>query len=146
MIDAARLLREEDVAWRRLGEVFEQIPHDRFEEPTLTPQGWSPKDAMFHLGGWMGDCAEQLERMRNGTFCLTDETRETIEQQNQAWFEVSRTMSPADVRERFAEARRRMIEAFEALDDPTPEAVEWFEESGALHHPKHIADLDRMGA
>jgi len=45
------------------------------------------------------------------------------------------------VRAGFLEARRRMVEAFGALDVVTPEAVEWFEESGALHYAKHVDDL-----
>ncbi len=28
-----------------------------------------------------------------------------------------------------------------ALDGVTPVAVEWFEESGALHYAKHVEDL-----
>lgn len=141
MIDGPRLLREEQHAWEGLWVCFERIPDERFEEPTLTPEGWSPKDAMFHVAGWMADCAEQLQRMSAGTFEATEETRETIERQNQAWFEISRTMSPADVRAGFTAARERMIEAFDALSEITPDAVEWFEESGALHYAKHVGDL-----
>jgi hypothetical protein len=141
MIDGARLLREEQDAGDALWRCFERIPDGRIEEPTLTPEGWSPKDAMFHVAGWMEDCAQQLERMREGSFDATEETRDTIERQNQAWFEISRTMSPVEVRAGFTAARDRMIEAFGALPEITPEAVEWFEESGALHYAKHVEDL-----
>jgi len=139
--DASRLLHEEADAWARLGSIFAQVPEERFEEPTLTPEGWSPKDAMFHVGGWMRDCAVQLGHIAAGVFDPTEETREAIERQNRAWFEVSRSMSPADVRAGFLDARRRMVEAFGALDEATPEAVEWFEESGALHYETHVEDL-----
>jgi hypothetical protein len=139
--DLQRLLREEDNAWRDLDRRFELVGDDRFEEPTLTPEGWSPKDAMFHISGWMDDCAAQLGRIRAGAFDPTEETREAIERQNQAWFEISRTMDPADIRAGFAAARQRMIDALSALDEVTPEAVEWFEESGALHYAKHGEDL-----
>ena len=145
MIDAPRLLGEEEAAWRNIWERFEGISEDRFEDPSLTPEGWSPKDAMFHVAAWMDDCGLQLERMRDGSFDPTEETRATIERQNQAWFELSRTMDPADVRSRFATSRRRMVEAFRALglarDEHTSEAIEWFEESGALHYAKHDEDL-----
>lgn len=141
MIDVERLLREEDDAWQALCRHFERIGDERFEEPTLTLEGWSPKDAMFHVAGWMADCAQQLARMRAGRFEAAEETRETIERQNQAWFEMSRTMSPAEVRTGFTAARERMIEAFGGLGEITPEAVEWFEESGALHYAKHVKDL-----
>jgi hypothetical protein len=136
-----RLLREEGEAWRTLAGWFERVPDERFEEPGLTPQGWSPKDAMFHVAGWMADCGEQLERMRDGSFIAAEETRESIERQNQAWFEISRTMHPARVRARFESSRRRMLDAFGSLDELLPEAVEWFEESGALHYRKHAEDL-----
>lgn len=141
MTDLHRLLREEDDAWRDLERWFELASQGRFEEPTLTPDGWSPKDAMFHISGWMDDCAEQLARIRAGVFDPTEVTREAIERQNQAWFEISRTMAPTDVRAGFAASRQRMIDAIGALDEVTPEAVEWFEESGALHYAKHAEDL-----
>lgn len=141
MIDASRPLRDEAEAWSDLLSTFARVPDGRFEEPTLTPGGWSPKDAMFHVAGWMRDCAEQLARMAAGSFDPIDETREAIERQNQRWFEVSRSMSPGDVRTDFVGARERMVGAFASLDDVTPVAVEWFEESGALHYAKHVADL-----
>ncbi|HEY5904665.1 MAG TPA: maleylpyruvate isomerase N-terminal domain-containing protein [Actinomycetota bacterium] len=141
MTDMQHLLREEDDAWRDLDRWFELVGDDRFEKPTLTPEGWSPKDAMFHISGWMDDCAVQLGRIRAGVFDPTEETREAVERQNQAWFEISRTMAPADIRAGFAASHQRMIEAFGALEDVTPEAVEWFEESGALHYAKHAEDL-----
>ena len=141
MSDPSPLLQQEADAWALLTSTFARVPDDRFEEPTLTPEGWSPKDAMFHLAGWMDDCATQLGRIAAGSFDPTEETREAIERQNQRWFERSRSMNPDDVRGDFAEARRRMVEAFGALDDVTPVAVEWFEESGALHYAKHVEDL-----
>ena len=136
-----RLLHEEGEAWLALNAWFDRVSGERFEEPTLTPQGWSPKDAMFHIAGWMADCGEQLERMRDGSFEPGQETRASIERQNRAWFQISRTMPPGDVRERFEASRRRMVAAFAALVELSPAAVEWFEESGALHYPKHADDL-----
>jgi hypothetical protein len=140
-MDVARLLADEDVGWHELNIVFERIPADRFEEPTLTPEGWSPKDAMFHIGAWMADCGVQLERMRAGTFRPDEETRETIERQNQAWYELSRTMEAHDVRVEFASARTRMCEEFGAMTEVTSDAWEWFEESGPLHYAEHLPDL-----
>jgi hypothetical protein len=134
-------LAVEDEAWRELRAEFDRVPVARFEEPTLTPEGWSAKDAMFHVAGWMADCAHQLERMRAGSFDPTEETRESIERQTQAWLELSRTMSPADVGTAFADSHRRMCGAFGELQEPTPDAIEWFEESGALHYAAHARDL-----
>ena len=144
MIDRERLLREEDDAWQLLAERFDAVPEPRFGEPTLTPEGWSPKHAMFHVSGWMADCGEQLTRMRAGTFDPGEESRDAIDRQNEAWFEVSRSMPDGDVRAAFEPSRLRMLEAFRALDEVSPDAVEWFEESGALHYATHAEDLRRF--
>lgn len=141
MTDLHRLLREENEAWGALSRCFDRVGDEGFEEPTLTAEGWSPKDAMFHISGWMADCAVQLGRIREGSFDPTEETSEAIERQNRAWFEISRAMGAPEVRAGFEASRRRMIEAIGTLDEITPEAAEWFEESGALHYAKHAEDL-----
>ena len=53
-MDAPVCWPTEEEGWRRLQAAFARVPEDRFEEPTLTPDGWSPKDAMFHVGGLAG--------------------------------------------------------------------------------------------
>lgn len=141
-MDRSRLLEDEAAQWRALGDVYERIPDDRFEEPSVTPEGWSPKDVMFHLAAWMQDCATQLERMRLGTFDPGEETREAIDRQNDEWFDRSRTMDPQEVRARLEPARRRMVEGLASMPEVTPLAWEWFEESGPLHLAKHVNDLE----
>ena len=140
MTPVEALLAAEDSAWTHLHSCFEQIPRDRFEEPTVTPQGWAPRDVMFHVGAWLADCARVLERIREGTFDREEETAD-IEAQNRAWFEVSRELDPHDVHAGFEGARQKARECLAQLPELTPDAREWFEESGALHYPKHVADL-----
>jgi hypothetical protein len=135
------LIADEASGWKRLVDVFARIPAERFEEPTLTPEGWSPKDAMFHVGAWMNDCGLQLERIRAGSFDPAEETRESIERQNAEWFRHSRMMDPAEVKSGFEAARARMINEFGRMTEVSPEAWEWFEESGSLHYAKHASDL-----
>ena len=50
-------------------------------------------------------------------------------------------MPAAEVRAGFGDGRARMLAAFRALDEVTPDAWEWFEESGPLHYAKHVEDL-----
>ena len=106
----------------------------RFEEPTVTPEGWSPKDVMFHVAAWMADAGLQLERMRAGTFDPSEETPASIQERNGQWFEASRAMEPSDVRVEFSSAHQRMCEELGEMPELTPDAVEWFEESGPLHY------------
>ncbi len=140
-MDVDRLLADEESAWRELCAAFDRIPLERMDEPGLTPDGWSAKDAMFHIGAWMADCAEQLCRMRMGTFEDRVDTAADIERQNREWFELSQTMDPATVRSQFVAARTRVLHEWAELPEVTPAAWEWFEESGTLHYRKHVEDL-----
>jgi hypothetical protein len=139
--DVARLLAEEERGWRELHGLFEALPTDAMEQPDLTPEGWSAKDLMCHIGAWMADCANQLERMRMGTFEDRVDTAEDIERMNREFLEASRMMDVRSVIASYHSARNRMLQEFMALPEITPAAWEWFEESGPLHYAKHVADL-----
>ena len=141
-MDAERLLAEEEEGWRSLREIFARVPPERFEEPTLTPEGWSPKDAMFHVAGWLSDCGWVLERIGRGSFDRAAEDALVTQDVNDAWFVLSRGMEPGEVRAWFAAARERARTRFVALPEVTSEAWEWFDESGPLHYRKHVEDLE----
>jgi hypothetical protein len=129
---------EEEAAWRALLEVFASIPPDRVEESGVTDQGWSPKDVMFHIGAWCAEAANQLERMRMGTF--VDGGTDT-EAKNLEWFETSQRLDVPTVRAELHPARERMLREWRTLGSTTPIAQEWFEESGSLHYAEHVRDL-----
>jgi hypothetical protein len=139
--EAERLAAEEDAAWIELHAAFERVPPDRFEEPRLTSEGWSPKDAMFHVAAWCAEAANQLERMRLGTY-----VREpiSVEALNRAWFEISRSLDVPAVKAGFHAARTRMRQEWCELceqGEPTPIAIEWFIESGHVHFDEHRGHL-----
>jgi len=135
-----RLCEEEDVAWAKLCELLDRLSPEELEDPTLAPEGWSPKDLMFHVGGWLADCGRQLERMRAGTFVDPQDDTEAV---NAEWFELSKTLDLDTVRAEFVSARTRMLHEFGELPEVSAVAQEWFEESGAIHYHKHIEDLER---
>jgi hypothetical protein len=141
-VDAEQLLAEEDAGWRELHDVFASVPPERFGEPGVTPEGWSVKDVMFHVSGWLDEAGSRLEQMRAGTFdASSDPRRESIEQTNRAWFESSRQMDVAAVRQALEPSRERMLNAWAELAEKTPAAWEWFDESGPRHYAEHVKDL-----
>ncbi len=139
-IGAESLLDAEEAAWHELHAELERLTDEEMERPGLTPDGWSVRDVLFHIGAWSADCGMQLERMRMGTW---DEPHEDVERQNREWFELSRTMDLRIVKAEFAAARTRMVVEFGTMPEITPPAVEWFEESGPLHYEEHLVDLRR---
>ncbi len=136
--DIELLLTEEGTAWAALLAAFEAVPPERFEEPTVTPEGWSPKDLMFHVGAWCGECDTQLERMKKGT--IVDESTDT-DARNREFFDTSKGLDAQAVRSELAVSRTRMLEALGRLDQITPTAREWFEETGVIHYGDHVRDL-----
>jgi len=122
--------------------VLAQVPDDRLEEPTLTPEGWSAKDAMFHIGYWLDDCARVLAAISGGTFDASIENALDIQSLNDEGFERSQGMDAVTVRGALPAAREHARTAFAALETITPQAWECFEESGPLHYRKHVEDLD----
>ncbi len=141
-MDVERLLDQEDAGWRALRTEIERLTDEELERPGVTPDGWSVKDVIFHIGAWAADCGVQFERMRMGTWVRPDED---VERQNREWFELSRTMELAVVRVELAAARTRMVAEFGTLPEVTPDAWEWFEETGPLHYGSHLDDVRFWG-
>lgn len=141
--EAERLAAEEDAAWAEIHAAFESIPPERLTEPRLTSEGWSPRDAMFHIAAWCAEAANQLERMRLGTYV---DLRIDSETQNREWFEISKHLDVATVRAELHASRTMMRQEWCELCEtqaPSPDAVEWFEESGHLHYRVHREELLR---
>lgn len=135
--DVERLLTEEEAGWSALLEAFDAVPTERFEEPTVTPEGWSPKDLMFHVGSWCGECDTQMERMRTDRPVDSGDT----DVRNREFFETSKEMDAPSVRAELLASRDRMREGLQKFDQITPSAQEWFCESGAIHYADHVRDL-----
>ena len=132
------LLRAEDEGWAGLLELVGRLTHAQLEEPGYTPDGWSVKDLLWHIGCWSADCARVLERIRMGTF---EEPVYDTDAVNREWFEMSRTLDLATAKAEFMSSRNRMLQEFAALPEITREADEWFEETGPIHYADHVADL-----
>jgi mycothiol maleylpyruvate isomerase-like protein len=137
-MDVARLLEEEERGWLELTEAFGDVAPARFEEPTLNVEGWTPKDAMYHVGRWAEEAATVLGRIAAGTHRETDVDTDRM---NTEWLEEGHGVEADIVRLRFAKGRVAMRQAFEALGDVDATAWEWFEESGPRHYEEHLPDL-----
>jgi len=137
-MDAAGLLAEEERGWLALTEVFGDVSPDRFDEPSVTGEGWSPKDVMYHVAAWSEEAAKVLGRIAAGTHVESDLDIQAL---NERWFEEGRGIEDDVVRIRFAKGRMAMRQVFSALAGVDAQAWEWFEESGPRHYAEHLPDL-----
>lgn len=148
-MDPRRLLDEEAEAWERFSAVAGSIPHERAGEPTVTPDGWSPKDTLFHVAAWLELCADVCEQISAGTWdpaTAEEETPAFVDRINAEQFARARAMTPQEVEVRLARARERARDAFAAIPTVTTDAWGWFEESGPMHYAKHLHDLTAFAA
>ncbi len=85
-----------------------------------------------------------LSEMKAGTWDGRDPSLEPgwVDRVNDEQIERSRTIDPGVARAAWLEERRRMLEAFGALDELSPEADEWFEETGPTHYAGHLPGLE----
>jgi hypothetical protein len=137
-VDVAGLLADEDRGWLELTEAFGDVPPERFDEPSVTDEGWSPKDVMYHVAAWSEEAATVLGRIAAGTHRASDPDTQAL---NEGWFQEGRGFDEDIVRIRFAKGRVAMRQAFSRLADVDANAWEWFEESGPRHYEEHLPDL-----
>lgn len=139
MMDRRReLIDREDAAWAELHDALDAFPPEQLEAPILNEEGWSTRDVMFHIGAWLAEAGRQLERMRMGTFV---EPELDVDELNARWLEVSKSVDGETAKAELMSSRTRMLQALGALPEITPEAQEWFEESGYLHYQEHLPEL-----
>ena len=137
-MDVAGLLADEERGWLELTEVLGDVPPERFDEPSVTDEGWSPKDVMYHVAAWTEEASTVLGRIAAGTHRERDRDTQAL---NEEWFEEGRGLEDDIVRIRFAKGRVAMRQAFSRLADVDANAWEWFDESGPRHYEEHLPDL-----
>jgi hypothetical protein len=134
------LLRAEEQRWNELHGLTAPLSDEQLEQPGYTPDGWSVKDMMWHIACWSADCVRAFDQMRAGTFTgvTIEEDAEVV---NRRWFEQSRGLDVETVKAEWHASRTMMVERFASVDPLTPDADEWFDETGPLHYAKHLTDL-----
>jgi hypothetical protein len=137
------LLRQEAEGWRRIDALVDGLTSEQIERPGYTDAGWSVKDMMWHVAAWSQDTARVLNDMKAGNWDGEDPSQEAgyTDRVNREWFERSRTMRIEEVRSAWYAARERLLESFGALGEVTPDAEEWFDESGPAHYAEHVPGL-----
>jgi hypothetical protein len=137
------LLRAEAEGWEELVAVLARATPERLEEPGLNAEGWSAKDALWHLAYWCEDAGRALAEIREGTFdpAAEPEGSAEVDAINAAELERSRAMALQEVLAEFHRARDGMLERVGELASLTEDAEEWLDESGPLHYAEHLPAL-----
>jgi uncharacterized damage-inducible protein DinB len=134
--------READ-AWASFRAAIERIPRERWEEPGVLP-GWSVKDLLWHVAGWLDSCVRTLDGIRDGRFEPAEWTDEQTDARNAELAEQAREMDVDAVWSGLLDARERVVERWSRLPGADPRAVEDFVEETYEHYEEHLPDLERF--
>lgn len=128
----------EDAGWMEFLDLVESLTAGQMEEPGYFPEGWSVKDLIAHIGSWQAETVQVLEQIRMRTFAGK---RVDVDAMNQEFYEANKDLPLFVVRAECWSARNRMLEEWNALPEISPDAEEWFVESGSNHYAEHVDRL-----
>jgi hypothetical protein len=141
---AGDLLRKEAEAYAAFAAAVEAIPRDRWEEPILS-DGWSVKDAVWHVAFWWQEGVEEFDARAAGTFQEVDHPAEVTDATNARVLAEGRAKTLAAVSSDAAAIRARMLDAFAPLAGDA-DAAETFRSETIEHYEEHLPALRAAAA
>ena len=136
--------RETD-AWARFEEATLAIPRDRWDEPGVLPD-WTMKEMLWHVAGWLDECAQHVDRMIAGTFEDPGDGDDDTDDRNAAFATEARGMSVDEVWGGLIAARELVRRRWNELPEITDRAVEEFASETYLHYREHLPELEHAVA
>ena len=137
-MDKREMFSAEDRGWVEFIGAIESLSPEQAETPGYYPERWSVKDLVAHIAAWQAEAGRILEQIRFGTF---GGEPIDLDAMNRQFFEANRDLPLAVVRAECWSARTRMLTEMNLLPEVTPDAEEWFVESGAEHYGEHLPRL-----
>jgi hypothetical protein len=137
------LFADEARRWAELHSLVDPMTDAQIERPGYYVEGWSVKDMIAHLGSWLAAAGAVLDRIRFDTY-RPDEI--DVDAMNQTFLDAMRHVPLADVRAQATASRTRMLSAWRALPEPSPEADRWIAKAGPSHYAEHLPRLREWAA
>jgi uncharacterized damage-inducible protein DinB len=132
--------READ-AWAEFEEALSKVPRERWEESEVLP-GWSVKELLWHMAGWLQKCSRRLDEMRTGE--QTPPSGQSVDERNDELAAESRTMTVDAVYDGLLTARERVRRAWDQLAEIDEAAIHELADETYEHYDEHRADLERF--
>lgn len=132
--------RREAQGWAAFEDALSRVPQERVTAPGVLA-GWSVKEMLHHVTGWIRECVVHLERMRDGTFVDPEETDEWVDARNATFADEARSLDVAAVRSGLDTAREVILQRWHDLPEIDDVAVEWFAGETYEHYEEHLPDL-----
>jgi hypothetical protein len=135
---AADLIRAEEESWGEFISLLESLDPEQAVRPGYYTEGWSVKDLMAHVASWQAEAAQILQQIANGTY---EPSTTPTDEMNQRFFDANKDLPLSVVRAELFASRNRMLLSLHELPEVSPDAHEWFVESGVEHYHEHVGRL-----
>lgn len=134
----------EAASWAELERALNAVPRARWDEEGLL-EGWTVKEMLWHVAGWLEKCAGSLESMRDGASPPAG-TAETVDERNARFAGEAREMDSDAVWVGTVAARERVRRAWESLPEIDQAAIQELADETYEHYPEHVLDLGKFSA
>lgn len=129
----------ESDSWKRFHAVMRQITPQMAEVPGYFEEGWTAKDAVAHIGTWMAEGAQMLQRIAAGTY---REGEIDIDAENERFLAAMRDVPLDIVHLQATAAHGELLRAWGELAEVTPAAAFWVRKAGPDHINEHLPRLE----
>jgi hypothetical protein len=135
--------RRETDGWTRFETAVLAIPRDRWEQEGVL-EGWTIKQMLWHVAGWLDACAEHFDQMIAGTFEDRDDGEDDTDERNAAFAAEAGEMDVNAVWTGLLAARELVRRRWGELSEITPRAADEFAAETYEHYEEHLPDLERF--
>lgn len=137
----AEQAQREAAAWAEFDAALNRIPRERWAESEVLP-GWSVRELLWHMAGWLDKCARRLEQLRTGEEIVP--TGQSVDERNDELAAEARAMTVDAVYDGLLAARDRVRGRWQALPDVDERAIAELADETYEHYDEHRAELERF--
>ena len=145
--DIRALVSDEQRSWGEFQALLAFLSTEQAERPGYFSEGWSAKDLLAHVAGWLAEAGQVLEQVRVGTFTGSDEAGVPLGQvmdnegRNAVYLEANRSQQLRVVHAEAYAARTRLLQEVGQLVGVTAVADAWLRKAGPEHYAEHLPRL-----
>ncbi|HYR64190.1 MAG TPA: maleylpyruvate isomerase N-terminal domain-containing protein [Actinomycetota bacterium] len=130
-------LQAEKAGWDELEGLVESLSPEQAETTGYLP-GWSVKDFLAHVAGWLSEASLALEQIKAGTYTGGDVD---VDARNDTFVDANRDQPLSIVLFEAKMTHRRLLHHLHDLTDIPPSAVASLRKAGPRHYAEHLPRL-----
>ncbi|HYR62649.1 MAG TPA: maleylpyruvate isomerase N-terminal domain-containing protein [Actinomycetota bacterium] len=138
VIDIRELVVAERTSWEQFQSLIGALGPEQLLQPGYFEEGWSAKDLLAHVAGWLAEAVLVLEQMRAGTYIGTDMD---IDAMNAVFLEANKPEPFTIVATEAHASRTRLLQEVQLLEGVTEQAAVWLRKAGPEHYAEHLPRL-----